>query len=189
MGQELVSILHAHLREEVLEVVHVLTPLSLRLDLGHAELVVGLISDMLDACLGLASGLGRGRSLVVAGAGGGAAGARTAAARAVGVAIDINLGEVAVEFFVIVAGDIGENLRKALHVATLLLLSFDLGIVLEDAQHFAEVFVSLLFIGLLRAQFLVRLLLFCSHLFRLTSLWVFLVVIGMPRVARTKIAL
>ena len=54
MGQELVGILYTNLREEVLEVVHVLSSLSVRLDLSQVKLIMDLFSRL---SLGLASWL------------------------------------------------------------------------------------------------------------------------------------
>ena len=54
MGKELVSILYANLREEVLEVAHVLCTLSIRFDLGQVKLIMDLLSGV---SLGLAGSL------------------------------------------------------------------------------------------------------------------------------------
>ena len=108
LGEELVGILYTNLREEVLEVAHVLSTLSIGFDLGQVKLITDLFSGV---SLGLASGLGCGGSSFLF-ALGGAAGAGTAAAGAAGGALNINLGEVALKFFVIEGGDIGENLGK-----------------------------------------------------------------------------
>ena len=57
MGQELVSIFYTYLREEVLEVAHVLSTLSVRFNLGQVKLIMDLFSGV---CLGLANSLGLG---------------------------------------------------------------------------------------------------------------------------------
>ena len=57
MGEELVSILYTYLREEVLEVAHVLSTLGIGFDLGQVKLITDLFSHV---SLGLASGLGFG---------------------------------------------------------------------------------------------------------------------------------
>ena len=82
--------------------------------------------------LGLAGTLGLGGSSFLF-AFGWAAGAGTAAAGAAGGALNINLGEVALKFFVIEGGDVGENLGKSVDFGVLLRIG--LGLVLEDFYH------------------------------------------------------
>lgn len=172
MGEELVSILYTYLREEVLEVAHVLSTLGIGFDLGQVKLITDLFSHV---SLGLASGLGFGWGSFLF-ALGRAAGAGTAAAGAAGGALNINLGEVALKFFVIEGGDIGENLGKGGGIVVF--LRIDLCVVLEDFDHVVEVFILFLFVGLRRAHLLMLFLFFGALL---------LFVIGMLWIARTNI--
>ena len=59
MGHKLVGILYTYLRQEVLEVAHVLSSLCVCLDLGQVKLIMDLFSGI---SLGLAGTLGLGGS-------------------------------------------------------------------------------------------------------------------------------
>ena len=66
MGQELVGILYTNLREVVLEVVHVLSSLSVRLDLSKVKLIMDLFSGVSLGNAGLVCLGGRSIILIIA---------------------------------------------------------------------------------------------------------------------------